>query len=46
MNYFLSFQDLMANEDAVNRLAGIHAKRRREEMDIIDVQVILETFLL
>ncbi len=30
-------EDLMANEEAINRMAGAHALRRKEEMQVVDV---------
>ncbi len=32
-------EDLMANEDALNRLAGTHALRNKEEISVVDVKV-------
>ncbi len=40
INAYPEPEDLLANEDALNRLAGSAALRNKEEFDVVDVKVI------
>ena len=44
-NAYPEAEDLMANHDALNRLAGKHSVRRNENVEVVDVQVSLEVVL-